>query len=81
MVTDGDFPSRKPEEPRLIDGAIALDQVVARMNHGAFAGRRNLRDAVPLGRRVARAALVGAVANHDGAGQWLGDVQHLAKHL
>ena len=36
---------------------------------------------MPLGRRVAQAALVGAVANHDGAGRWLGEVQHLAKHL
>ena len=81
VVTDGDFPSRTPEEPRLLDGAIALDPVVARMNHGAFAGRRDQRDAVPLGRRVARAAVVGAVANHDGAGRWLGEVQQLAEHL
>ena len=51
------------------------------MKPGAFAGRRDQRDAVPLGRRVAKAALVGAVANHDGAGRWLGEVQHLAEHL
>ena len=81
VVTDGDFPSRTAEEPRLLGGAIALDPVVAGMKHGAFAGRRDQRDAVPLGRRVARAAVVGTVANHDGAGWRLCEVQHLAKHL
>ena len=67
VVTDGDFPSRTAEEPRLLGGAIALDPVVARMKHGVFTGRRDQRDAVPLGRRVAQAAVVGTVANHDGA--------------
>ena len=38
-------------------------------------------DAVPLGRRVARAAVLGAVANHEGAGWRFCEVQHLAKQL
>ena len=67
MVTDGEFSSRTAEEPRLLGGAIALDAVVAGMKHGSFVGRRDQRDAVPLGRRVAQAAVVGTVANHDGA--------------
>ena len=79
VVTDGDFPSRPPEEPRLLDGAIPRSPILAGMKHGAFAGRRDQRDAVPLGRRVAQAALVGAVANHNCAVRWLGEVQHLAE--
>ena len=81
VVTDGGFPSRTPEEPRLLGGAIPLNPGVARMKHGAFTGRRDQRNAVPLGRRVAQAAVVGAVANHDGAGRWLGKLQHHAEHL
>ena len=53
VVTDGEFPSRTAEEPRLIGGAIALDPVVGRMKRGTFTGRRDQRNAVPLGRRVA----------------------------
>ena len=41
VVTVGDFPSRTPKEPRLSNGAIALDPVVARMKHGALAGWRD----------------------------------------
>ena len=81
VVTDGYFPSRTAEEPRLLGGAVPLDPVVARMKHGVITGRRDQRDAVPLGRRVAPAAVVGAVANHEGDGRWLGEFQHLAKHL
>ena len=81
VVTDGDFPSRTAEEPRLIDGAIPRSPILAGMKHGSFTGRRDQRDAVPLGRRVAQAAVVGAVASHDGAGRWLGEVQPPAEHL
>ena len=37
LVTGGDCPSRTPEKPRLIDGAIPRSPILAGMKHGVFA--------------------------------------------
>ena len=81
VITDSDLPIRSPKEPSLLDGAIALDPVVPGMEYRARAWRGDQTCVMPLGRGVAHAPVVSAVANGDGAGSRPCDVQHGTEHL